>query len=398
MAYQIDYGPQGTTLIQVGDKFYLAYQDADTIYYWEVDASELTALTDAPTITYDNFGVVTTPIKGFQNYTPEEWSRIKSENNLWFAGQVQDVGNNKFVIENVISGIKDVIANEPWSEDTRFLNLVTEAMIEDPNNWQQNLELDPENRFMNLINEYGYSKSMFNRMRTYGRDDIAKGQMEAEAHNLVLSILDTLEATLDEDTTAWAARQYAMGKWSQTYLTQQLTAATQKHSIYETDASFQNVLDNGVIGFSNKGEDEIRNLLDTWLPKSLHEPYLNQLSSLAGQFINNPDFALNFEEKLKDERFAFNSNWDREIPWSNIMGNAKTLVEKLWGVVPNEDDAIFGSILLTNDINKQSELIRLEGLNRGYAGPTADLVTALTQGFGTEVVPMQDFRLNTGGK
>ena len=51
--YKINYGPQGTTLIQVGNKFYLAYQDDETIFYWSIEQEDIKNITEATNIAFD---------------------------------------------------------------------------------------------------------------------------------------------------------------------------------------------------------------------------------------------------------------------------------------------------------------------------------------------------------
>lgn len=396
MSYEIDYGPQGTTLIQVEGQFFLAYQEGDTIFYWSLNKNELEKITDAPSIGFDSLGKLTTPIAGYQYYDPQRWEEIKDTNNLWAAGDIYDINNQGNVISGTIEKVRNLAETEPWGNDDRYINLVAEAMIEDPENWQSNLELDPENRFFSIINEYGYSADMFNRMKKYSKDKVAADALDKDGYNLVVGILQSLEATLDDKSIRYAATKWASGAWGNARLTSELTGATQKNSIYEVSEDFQNVIDNGVVGFSNKGEDKIQNLLDTYLPKELHAPYLAKMSELAGSYVNNPDFAQQFEDTLKNERFAFNSNWDKDIPWANIMTNAKSLVSTIWGVDVSEEDAIFADILTTNDINKQKEMIRLEGLERGYSNVTTSLFTDMTKSLGTGVIPIQDFRMAGG--
>jgi hypothetical protein len=396
VSYEIDYGPQGTTLIQVEGQFFLAYQEGDTIFYWSLNKNELEKITDAPSIGFDSLGKLTTPIAGYQYYDPQRWEEIKDTNNLWAAGDIYDINNQGNVISATIEKVRNLAETEPWGNDDRYINLVSEAMIEDPENWQSNLELDPENRFFSIINEYGYSADMFNRMKKYSKDKVAADALNKDGYNLVVGILQSLEATLDDKSIRYAATKWASGAWGNARLTSELTGATQKNSIYQVSEDFQNVIDNGVVGFSNKGEDKIQNLLDTYLPKELHAPYLAKMSELAGSYVNNPDFAQQFEDTLKNERFAFNSNWDKDIPWANIMTNAKSLVSTIWGVDVSEEDAIFADILTTNDINKQKEMIRLEGLERGYSNVTTSLFTDMTKSLGTGVIPIQDFRMAGG--
>lgn len=398
MSYEIDYGPQGTTLIQVEGQFFLAYQEGDTIFYWTLNKNELEKITDAPSIGFDSLGKLTTPIAGYQYYDPQRWEEIKDTNNLWAAGDIYDINNQGNVISGTIEKVRNLAETEPWGNDDRYINLVAEAMIEDPENWQSNLELDPENRFFSIINEYGYSADMFNRMKKYSKDKVAADALDKDGYNLVVGILQSLEATLDDKSIRYAATKWASGAWGNARLTSELTGATQKNSIYKVSEDFQNVINNGVVGFSNKGEDKIQNLLDTYLPKELHAPYLAKMSELAGSYVNNPDFAKQFEDTLKNERYAFNSNWDKDIPWANIMTNAKTLVSTIWNVDVSEEDAIFADILTTNDINKQKEIIRLEGLKRGYANVTTDLFSDMTKSLGSGVIPIQDFRTVRGNK
>ena len=85
MSYEIDYGPQGTTLIQVEGQFFLAYQEGDTIFYWSLNKNELEKITDAPSIGFNSEGKLVTPIAGYQYYDPQRWDEIKDTNN--FSGK-----------------------------------------------------------------------------------------------------------------------------------------------------------------------------------------------------------------------------------------------------------------------------------------------------------------------
>ena len=269
--YKLNYGPEGTTLIQVEDEYFLAYTDptSGVILYWSIK-DDISAISDAPK------GTPGSEIEGFQSYS-------------------------------TVNAIKDVTANEPWSKRQDFQNLVTSLIIEDPANWVSNLAINEE--FRGILNDEGYDMNMYNRYRAYKGDELGKQKLLKESLNTVKGMLLGLEADLDADTINWVANKYASGAWSDDYLLQQLTGATQYGSIFTLDDDFQNVIDNGVVTMSNKGEEEVKSLLDTWLPEELHAPYLNNISEYAGKFINDPDFADNFVEQLKDERYAFNSVW-----------------------------------------------------------------------------------------
>lgn len=383
--YKLNYGPEGTTLIQVGNEYFLAYTDptSGVILYWTINEKNISDITDAPA------GTPASEIEGFQSYTEEQWKSFEDAGTIYAAGDIYEIADNDFVIENTVNAIKDVTANEPWSDSQEFQNLVTSLIIEDPKNWVSNLALNED--FLGILNDYGYDINMYNRYRTYKGDELGKQKLLKESVNTVKAMLLGLEASLDENTINWVANKYASAAWSEDYTLQQLTGATQYGSIYTVENDFQNVLDNGVITMSNKGEDSIKELLDTWLPEELHAPYLNNISEYAGKFINDPDFADTFTEQLKNERYAFNSNWDKEIPWQNIYNNAITLAEGIWGVVPEKGDTTIDAILSETDVGKRKEMLRLEGLERGYVDVTGDLINAMTKTLGSGVVKTQEY-------
>ena len=382
--YKLNYGPEGTTLIQVDGEYFLAYTDptSGVILYWTIK-DDISAISDAPK------GTPGSEIEGFQSYSKEQWKSFEDAGTIFAAGDIFEIVDNNFVIENTVNAIKDVTANEPWSASQEFQNLITSLIIEDPANWVSNLAINED--FKGILNDYGYDMNMYNRYRTYKGDELGKKQLLKESVNTVKGMLQGLEANLDEDTINWVANKYASAAWSDDYTLQQLTGATQYGSIYTLDDDFQNVIDNGVVTMSNKGEDSIKELLDTWLPEELHAPYLNNISQYAGSYVNDPDFADSFVENLKNERYAFNSTWDKEIPWQNIYNNAMTLAEGIWGVVPEKGDATIDAILNEPDLGKRKEMLRLEGLERGYVNVTGDLINAMSTSLGSGIVGTQEY-------
>lgn len=388
MSYSIDYGPKGTTLIQVGEELYLAYTDPNSgvVLYWTL-GDDISNISDAPT------GTDPSEIEGYQPYTEEQWKALEDSGQVWFSGSIMNITDpsNSFIIENAVSAVQDAVTKEPWSNDSRFLNLITELIIEDPANWVANLELDVDGRFVEVLNDYGYSRKMYNNYRTYRNDELGKRQLIKESKNAVLVMLQGLESNLDENSIDYVTNKIASGAWGEDYALQQITGATQKGSIFTPEDDFQNVLDNGVVTWSTQNEDKIQELLDTWLPEELHTPYLQEIAIHAGRYTNNPDYAEELIEKLKDERYAFNSSWDKEIPWMNIEGNGMKLLEDIWGVVPTKDDPTLATILSEPDVGKRKQIARTEGINRGYVQPTGDMIDAMMTTWNDGIVPTQNY-------
>ena len=397
MAYKLNYGPTGTTLVQVGTKFYLVYETEGKKLYWEIAKKELDKITDAGKISFDDNGVIATDIEGFQNVSTATWSNLQEAGDLWSAGLLTEIQDNEFEIDAAVNAIKTAALEMPWSNDSDYLNLVTEYLIEDRANWTANLTLDAEGKFGNILKKYDFSKDMYNRMITYKNDEVGRGLLVEDAKTKVLNMLNTLEASLDADTIDWVANKYASASWSDTKLLTQLTAATQKFSIHETDDEFKKILEEGVTTFSNKGVEQVTNIIEAYLPVSLQQPYLDDIQNLAGKFISDATFADTFTEKLKDERYAFNSSWDKDIPWINIKNNILSAAENIWGVRPDENDTTIQQVMAINDVAKREQMLRQEGLNRGYETVVNDLYGSMSQSFGTGVVKSLDYELNPGG-
>jgi len=287
-----------------------------------------------------------------------------------------------------------------------LLLIVTEYIVEDPVNWLSNLDLDAEGKLFGtsgLITQLGFSKNEYQIATKYSTDPLGREQLLDDTVIMVKEMLNTLEANLDEDTIYWIAEKVARGSWSSKKLNAQLTAATQSGSIYELDDEFETILSTGIVTPSTAGQTEVTKLLDTWLPKQLHQPYLDRLNELSGQYVNNSDFQDEFIEQLKNERFAFNSNWDKEIAWSNIMNNATSLAQTTWGIVPEFDDPGIQQMVTTNDVSQQQEIARQIGLDRGYEKTSIDFFNAINKSLGgsstaggANVVRTQDYNIRAG--
>ncbi len=395
--YKINYGPQGTTLIQVGTQFYLAYQDGETIFYWSIEQEDIKNITEATNIAFDELGILKTPIEGFQHYTTTQWEGLILDGKVWNAGDILEIQDNKFSIESTMDKIRQAKVDYPFIDDPEYTGLVTELIIEDKENWVKNLELDTDGRFEKILTKHNWDKAMFTRARTYARDELGKNKLIEDGINSIKASLIADKANLDEDTIEWLANKWASAAWSDDKLSDQIIAATQMHSIYEIDKEFADVLANGVIDYSNKGEQEVKTLIETWLPPQLRQPYLDNLTSYAGMYLNDPNFENDFIEKMKDERFSFYPSWDREIPMSNILSNAMTMVETFWGVKPGETDAIVNQLISINDTSKWEEIIRKEGIKQGNPQMVEQLFGAMDQTWGDGTVRSQEYEMNPGG-
>ena len=68
-----------------------------------------------------------------------------------------------------------------------------------------------------------------------------------------------------------------------------------------------------------------------------------------------------------------------------------TLAEGIWGVIPETGDATIDAVLNEPDLGKRKEILRLEGLERGYVDVTSDLINAMGSSLGSGVIPTQEY-------
>jgi len=393
----MNYGPTGTTLVQVGDQFYLTYEVKGKKLYWSVTKQQLDTITDAGKLTYNTDGTLATDIEGFAQVTPGTWNALQKNGTLWKAGTLLEIENNEFQIDTAVNAINTADKDLPWGENPAYLALIAELIIEDKENWTTNLTLDAGGRFEDILAIYDYDTNMYNRLITYKNNEIGRKKLVEDGVGMVKEMLIGLEAELDLDTINWVANKWASADWSEEKLLYQLTAGTQRNSIHEIDSEFDDILNNGVVGISNKGVDEVETIIETWLPKELQKPYLDDIENLAGKYLSDVNFENEFTEKLKNERYAFNSNWDKEIPWMNVKNNVMTIAASLWGVTPKEDDPTLNLAMTVNDVAEQKRILREEGINRGYETTVGDMLTDMTKSLGTGVIKSQDYQMNPGG-
>lgn len=396
MAFKVNYGPTGTTLVQVGDQFYLTYEVKGKKLYWSVSKSQLNSITDAGKLTFNEDGTLATSIEGFKIVNPGTWNALQENGTLWNAGTLLEIQNNEYQIDTAVNAIIAADEELPWGEDEEYLSLIAELIIEDKENWTTNLTLDPDSRFENILTKYNYDTAMYNRKIAYKNNELGRLKLVQDGVDMVKDMLIAMKASLDNDTIEWIANKWASADWSDAKLQNQLEAGTQKNSIHEIDSEFDNVLSNGVVGYSNKGVEEVTKLIETWLPKELQKPYLEDIQNLAGKYINDVEFADTFTNKLKDERYAFNSSWDKEIPWINVKNNVMTLAASIWGITPAEDDVTLNKVMTINDVAEQKRILREEGLNRGYETTMGSMLEDMTKSFGTGVIKSTDYQLNLG--
>ena len=155
------------------------------------------------------------------------------------------------------------------------------------------------------------------------------------------------------------------------------------------DIGLINALEGQTIKTTTDKETEVQELLDMYLPKHLQGEFT--VSEIAGEMRNNALYKDIFINKLKDTRFQFYGQYDRDIAWQTIVNAKKENASIVMGVNLKDDDPLLDQLITTNDYAKETQLMRQVGLDRGYQKVKNDLTTAMMETFGNGVVTSRSY-------
>jgi len=203
--------------------------------------------------------------------------------------------------------------------------------------------------------------------------------------------MKTYGSKLPENAVYYLADMTRRGYFTQQEAIMQMQGVFDPYADVTLDSGLVNALSGQTISTTTDKETEVQNLLDTYLPKHLQGQYTSKIGELAGKMRNNALFKDNFINELKDRRYQFYDMYDREIDWASIVTNKKENAAITMGVNLKDDDPLLDKLIKTNDYGKELELMREEGLNRGYAKVKNDLAKAAFSAFGEGIITSRSF-------
>mgnify|MGYP003632863729 CR=1 FL=1 len=176
----------------------------------------------------------------------------------------------------------------------------------------------------------------------------------------------------------------------------QLNAILDNQSNVEIDSKVLNILEGQTVTQTVYGEQRVRDLMDTYLPDSLHNSIDYDVKKLAGDLrragVNSKDAENAMIAKMKKTRFQFYDMYDEDIPWATILSSKQSSAKNILGVDLSSNDPLLDEIIKMNDVSKEQQKLREYGLSNGMQKTKNDLALSIMQSFGTGVVPQQSFR------
>lgn len=296
-------------------------------------------------------------------------------------------------IQNTLDMIENVTVDAPWWNNEDYIDEVGRAISK----WgAKGYEMfktygstETGESHNDILKRLGYDPRTFKAWTEYSQDE---DSFNAKINDYKLQLQKHVNAKgggLSNAAITYAANEWAWGRWSAAKATQQVDKAIDSYAFGDLDAGFAGVI--GGEGFAEVTlqENEVQELIDTYLPIELQKAYTDKLQEYAGKIRNNPGFKNELIEQMKSERHALYPQYDKNLAWSNILSGKKSAAARIWDVDINtikSDDPIILKLLGENKPENEAEILRGEGFQRGYSGVIRNYNNALTNAFGTGVV------------
>ena len=299
-------------------------------------------------------------------------------------------------IEDFTSQVKAVNANKTLWNNGLYQDIVMEYYFKfnDPNLAVSLAKNDA--RFGNVLNQVGMSMEEVTATDRYNTDQNALDRDIKANVAYVDDLLEGMEGDLDAETKEWVAREYTYKRWNDRYLRSQLLLATDPYSGNEEDldTGFALQLAKGKVTQTEDGETEIQALLDMYLPKAQHASYQDNMKMHAGKYRNDPEYAKELEEDLKDLRFTLYPQYDRNLKWSTIETGALNTINKAWGMQVDPGGTygyVVDKIIDLNDALKAQSFLIDEGLNLNIENVVGSFAKDMMTAFGGSIARSQDY-------
>ena len=318
---------------------------------------------------------------------------VEDERAIIQSGGTVNLANQ---IEDFTAQVKAVNANKTLWNNGLYQDIVMEYYFKfnDPNLAVSLAKNDA--RFGNVLNQVGMSMEEVTATDRYNTDQNALDRDIKANVAYVDDLLEGMEGDLDAETKEWVAREYTYKRWNDRYLRSQLLLATDPYSGNEEDldTGFALQLAKGKVTQTEDGETEIQALLDMYLPKAQHTSYQDNMKMHAGKYRNDPEYAKELEEDLKDLRFTLYPQYDRNLKWSTIETGALNTINKAWGMQVDPGGTygyVVDKIIDLNDALKAQSFLIDEGLNLNIENVVGSFAKDMMTAFGGSIARSQDY-------
>ena len=307
----------------------------------------------------------------------------KGDNKIWTDtidfGSSDDIGNtSKSPFDSWSSTLEVESQSKPWILDEDYQQLFAMAMIEGRNLTEGEIQTtkwwgdhsDSQRKWMSLNS---------------GDPASAKQKTAGDITTVTQIMLNAGIENADEGLINFVATQFTQGNWTEQKVYDQVKRMSDP--FYDDQP-----LDNGLQDYINENdikygrttdkENEVRNTVKQWLGTNFGDWSDDMVSDWAGRIRNDPDALESLTETLKDQKQALFADYDREADYQTISAPWRTMMQNMWGEVPDDSDTMLQNIINMNSAPDASRLLTEEGLNRGNDMVVNNVQGALDRSFG----------------
>lgn len=275
--------------------------------------------------------------------------------------------------------LESQIGVAPWLADTEMIGLLAEAALEGrevyDSDWKQT----------QWWNDHTQAEKDW--LITYNSDPATAQQLTTDAQIAVANSLQAAGVSnAPEAIINWVADKYISGQWSQAYTTEQVSLFADPYATGKRDENFENYLSSTAItgvDRTSERELEVKELYAKWLGPTLGKLTSEEVSEIAGQLRDDPEYKDSLIQNLKQNRLAaFSAYTNPELTYEDIARPWRNLTTSVWGQTADETQGWWQEMVKTNDFAKAQETLREKGIEQDITQVTQDATKALQQALG----------------
>ena len=298
---------------------------------------------------------------------------------MWgFSTELSNVGEHPWDV--FVSEYETQAATRPWLLDPEMVLLSAQAFMEgravslaelEQTNWWRT-HTEQERDWLNIaLADPSTADQRIAERRLAVADLLSRSGIDNAGPALVNYIADKL----------------TMGLWAIEYADQQIRKLSDPFAAGTLDQGLVSLLEGVKLDTTQERVDDVKSMVARWLGPGISQGWTDDnYAQWAGQWRNNPDAEGELEQLLKQQRLALFPQYTNEnLSYEDIAAPWRAEWQNMMGEIPDETDDLFRQFVALNDINKAQSLLRSEGLRRGNAQVTNDLIGSMSRSFGGQV-------------
>ena len=397
---RVTYGPEGTQILVVGGKYYLAQDTGDTLYVVQAPANfGLKQLTDASTQEIDDKGFYESLVSSgdiIELTEDEFYGKVAYEDRIVVLNtdiyQLQEEYDTVDSMTGLIDGLQNLGTKADFWKNDNYWNTLEDWVVENgidnlDNYWESEDHYD-------AIANMGYSVEQYNALTKKARNRLGWEQDVEDNLESLNDYLLEIGGEVPETVLNAIAEEWASG-WSEDKSKRTLRKLVDSNYTIggPVDARIAAIAEGTEIKETTLGTEKVKSLMDTWLAPNLHESF--DVAGAAAKLRNNPNYETKLIQELKNKNKTVYGMYEEDMEIGFLIDSKIRTFENITGIKLNRDvDADFGvidSMLKLNNYEQEAALARKIGYQRGSEKINSDIVSALGKTFGKGVIPAQQF-------